>query len=281
MRGALLSAAMLAAVSACSALGQQAHLHHVHLNSTDPDAAIAFYTEKFSCEKASFHGKGSVWAQKSWLFFDKVAAAPPHETDSPIWHIGWGAEDMQATYKKQVESGTKFQTPITDISDLANFKGFFYAYVDGPDHALIELNTAGHHNFGHLHLFSANTKAAAEWYARYFGVKPRIPQSQEPRMYRGFQVAPSASFTIDNVNVILFPAKYRGHERFRTTRGTVFDHVSFSVDALDPLFERMKADGVRILEQPYKLKGSDQRAVMVEGPDQIAIEIVEGHAHNP
>ncbi len=278
MRALLVCAALSAAIAA---QGQQAHFHHVHLNSTNPDAAIAFYTEKFLSEKASFNGKPSVWAQKSWLLFDKVATAPPHETDSPIWHIGWGAEDMQATYKKQVESGTKFQTPITDISDLANFKGFFYAYVDGPDHALIELNTAGHHNFGHLHLFSADPKSAAEWYMKYFGVRARIPQSQEPRLYRGFQVGPSASFTIDNVNVIIFPAKYRGHERFRTTRGTVFDHVSYSVDALDPLLDKMKADGVKILEAPYKLKGSDQRAAMVEGPDQIAIEIVEGHAQKP
>lgn len=267
--------------AATAAWGQQAHFHHVHLNSTNPDAAVAFYTDKFASEKASFAGKPSVWAQKSWLLFDKVAAAPPHETDSPIWHIGWGAEDMQATYKKQVESGTQFQTPITDISDLANFKGFYYAYVDGPDHALIELNTAAHHNFGHLHLFSADTKAAAEWYQKYFGIKARIPQSQEPRMYRNFQVGPSASFNMDNVNVIIFPAKYRGHERFRTTRGTVFDHVAFSVDALDPLLDRMKAEGVKVLEAPNQLKGTTQRAAMVEGPDMIAIEIVEGHTQKP
>lgn len=270
-------------LAAVSAWGQQAHFHHVHLNSTDPAAAIAFYTDKFSCEKAVFGRDPSVWAQKSWLLFNKVATAPPYETDSPIWHIGWGAEDMQSTYKKQVDSGTKFQTPITDISDLANFKGFFYAYVDGPDHALIELNTAAHHNFGHLHLFSADTKSAAEWYAKYFGIKPRIAANQEPRMYRGFQVGPGASFNIDNVNVILFPAKYRGHDRFRSTRGTVFDHIAFSVDVdqLDPLLKRMESDGVKILQKPAVLRGSSERSAIIEGPDQIAIEIVEGQAHNP
>src|SRR5262249_9655389 len=162
------------------------------------------YTTKFDAEKGTFAGKPAVWAQKSWLLFMPVKSAPPYQTDSPIWHMGWGAEDMQATYKKQVDSGTKFQTPITDISDLANYKGFYYAYVDGPEHALIELNTAPHHHFGHLHLFSADAGAAAEWYAKYFGVKPRLPRSKEPRMYRNFQVGPSASFNIDNVNVIIF-----------------------------------------------------------------------------
>src|SRR5690349_3491843 len=33
-----------------------AHLHHVHLNSTDPAPAIDFYTGKFDCEKARFAG---------------------------------------------------------------------------------------------------------------------------------------------------------------------------------------------------------------------------------
>jgi len=104
-----------------------------------------------------------VWAQKAWILFNKVAAAPPSAITSSIWHFGWGAEDMKAVYQKQLDSGTKFDTALTDISDLANFPGFYYAYVDGPDHALIELNTAAHHHLGHMHLLSADQVAAGEW----------------------------------------------------------------------------------------------------------------------
>src|SRR6516225_5556030 len=97
-----------------------AHFHHVHLNTTDPAAAIAFYTAKFDCQKARFNGTiDAVWAQKSWMFFDKVSSPPKSEVTSAIWHWGWGAEDMKATYQKQVDSGTKFETPLTDISDIA------------------------------------------------------------------------------------------------------------------------------------------------------------------
>ncbi|MGH9762823.1 MAG: VOC family protein, partial [Blastocatellia bacterium] len=132
-----------------------AHFHHVHMNVTDPAAAIDFYTSKFDCEKRRFAGlMDAVWAQKSWILFNKVKEAPPWNLTSAIWHIGWGAEDMKATYQKQLDSGTKFFTPLSDISELANYPGFYYAYVDGPGHALIELNTASHHHFGHLHLFS-------------------------------------------------------------------------------------------------------------------------------
>lgn len=268
----------LAALAASGVLAAQARFHHVHLNSTDPAAAVRFYTSKFDCEPAAFGGRPAVWAQKSWLLFDKVKQAPPHETDSAIWHIGWGAEDMPAVYKAQVGGGTKFHTPLTDISDLTGTPGFYYAYVDGPDHALIELNTARHHHFGHLHLFSADAAAAAEWYAKYLGVKPRLPRSREPRYYKGFQVGPSASFTIDNVNVIIFPGGYRGHDRYRSTRGTVFDHVAFSVDDLKPFLAQ---PGMKVLAKPGRMKGGSQRSVLVEGPDQVAIEVVEGHARKP
>ena len=33
--------------------------------------------------------------------------------------MGWGFPDIRAEYQKQIDSGTRFETPLTDISDLA------------------------------------------------------------------------------------------------------------------------------------------------------------------
>jgi catechol 2,3-dioxygenase-like lactoylglutathione lyase family enzyme len=190
----------------------EAHFHHLHLNTTDPKAAIDFYTSKFDCEKARFAGlMDGVWAQKSWLLFTKVTNPPPWELTSAIWHFGWGAEDMKATYEKHLAMGTKFFTPLTDISDIGGNTGatgrFFYAYVQSPDRALIELNTASHHRFGHLHLFSADPVAAGEWYMKYLGARRpgNRPLSREPRFYRGFQIGPSVSLIMDHVNILIYP----------------------------------------------------------------------------
>src|SRR5271157_3943547 len=69
-----------------------AHFHHLHLNTTDPQAAIAFYTSKFDCEKGKFGGAlDAVWAQKSWILFTKVEQPPPSEVVSALYHFGWGA----------------------------------------------------------------------------------------------------------------------------------------------------------------------------------------------
>lgn len=291
----LLGCATLAAAVVTLAPGQseapRARFHHVMLNVRDPQAAADFYTSKFWAEKAKFRGvEDAVWAQKSWLRFRKVAAAPPLEIVSPIWHIGWGAEDMHKEYAKQVASGTKFETPLSDITDMVGGFPFFYAYVQSPDNALIELNTAAHHQFGHLHLLSDDPPAAAEWYVKHFGIRGHAGRGREARFFRGHQISPSASLMMDNVNIILFPKQYAYHQwpdlwrnrtAFESPRGRAIDHVGFSVDDLDAKLKELAAAGVKIIE-PAKLDPATKaRAAMIEGPDRIAIQIVEGHPVKP
>jgi hypothetical protein len=99
----------------------------------------------FDCEQRQFLDHDAVWTEQSWLLFNKVKSSPPWQLTSAIWHFGWGAEDMKAEYQKQIDSGTKFFTPLTDISDILGGTStgrFFYAYVETPDHGLVELNTA-------------------------------------------------------------------------------------------------------------------------------------------
>lgn len=281
-----LAAFGLAALLFSQDSGPAVHWHHVHINATDPKASVNFYTSKFDCEKSSYRGKAdAVWAQKSWLLFEKASKAPPSDIVSPIWHIGWGAEDMKATYEKQLASGTKFQTPITDISALAGRApgGFFYAYVDGPDHELIELNTANHHRFGHLHLLSADPVAAGDWYAKNFGLPVR--KQDQKRVYEGFPVAPAAFLQADNVSIIIYPVEYarvswpklwNDRKEFESTRGRAIDHIAFSVEDLGATIARLRSANVKILEAPHDVMGV--KSAMIEGPDRIAIELVEGQA---
>ncbi|MEK6303058.1 MAG: VOC family protein [Acidobacteriota bacterium] len=271
-----------------------AHFHHLHLNTTDPQAAINFYTSKFDSEKARFAGLvDGVWAQKSWMLFTKVGSPPPWELTSAVWHFGWGAEDMKATYQKQLDSGTKFFTPLTDISDIGGNRGatglFYYAYVQGPDHALIELNTAQHHRFGHLHLFSEDPVSAGEWYMKHLGAirRSNTPPSREPRFYRDVPIGPSMSLTMDNVNLIIYPIAYsrkvypehwKNQTEMSSTKGRVVDHVGFSVDDLSVSVEKLRKDGVKVTDEIRSLAGGKVKFAFIEGPDKMRIELVEGLA---
>lgn len=268
-----------------------ARFHHVHLNSTDPEAAINFYTSKFKAERQKFAGlRDAVWTGDSWILFTKVDSPPPSDIVSGIWHIGWGGEDMKAIYQKQLDSGTKFQTPLTDISGMTgtaeNSGNFFYAYVDGPDHALIELNTAKHHNFGHVHMFSADPIATGEWYMAHLGVKARL--SKEVRTYHNTQNGPAAFITANHVSMIVYPVEYlktsgmpsfKDRTELAPTRGRVIDHIGFAVDDLGAAIAHMKAAGVKVTAEPVA-RGPIKFA-FIEGPDQVAIELIEDKTPQP
>ena len=221
----------------------ETHFHHVHINSINPEASLAFYSSRFSFKA------GTV------LRFNRVEQPPPHEIESAIWHIGWGAENMKAEYDRQLKLETPFDTPITEL-----FANFFYAYVRGPGNELIELNTARHHEFGHIHLLSADPVSAGEWYVKNLGAVYRSgrPPAREPSFIRGFQIGPNASLMIDNVNIIIFPIEYARQYRpqiwkdrttFDSPRGRVIDHIAFEADTVPS-------------------------GGFITGPDNIAIEIV-------
>jgi catechol 2,3-dioxygenase-like lactoylglutathione lyase family enzyme len=272
---------------------QLAHFHHLHLNTTDAAGAVKFYTSKFDCEKAQFLNQDAVWAQRSWLLFNKVKSAPSWELTSAIWHFGWGAEDMKAAYQKQLHLGTKFFTPLTDISGLLPGGGsgrFFYAYVETPDHGLVELNTSSNHQFGHLHLFSEDPIAAGEWYSTHFGIQRRgsATPSREPRFYREFQIGPSASLQMDNVNIIIYPIQYsqkayaaqwpRRQTSISPTKGRVVDHIAFSVDDLAATIDGLIKEGVRVTDPIRSERRHRLKHAFIEGPDFMRIELVEGMA---
>src|ERR1022692_1658884 len=270
------------------------HFHHLHLNSTDPAAAIQFYTSRLESEKRKFaDGVDAVFAHNAWLLFNKVATPPKREVTSAIWHMGWGGgPDMQTTYQKQLDLGTKIFVPITDISDQCDGKGgngrFWFAYIDAPDHALIELNTTGadNHYFDHVHLLSNDAIAASDWYVKEFGLVRRgsATPSREVRYRCGRQTAPAASLMMDDVNIIIYPvgnAKaafpdwWKDRADLESPAGHSIDHMAFRVADLDATLARLKQDNVTVLAPAAWLAKNQVRAAMIEGPDRIRIELVE------
>jgi len=275
-----------------------AHFHHLHLNSIDPEAAIAFYTKHFASERAQFRGAAgngdtgvpAVWTQKSWLLFDKVEQAPPSDVVSSIYHMGWGNEDMKAEARRQLDMGAVLQTPLTDAVDIfgAGVRDRnFFMYVESPEHALIEVQSAMHHNFMHVHMLSDDPVAASEWYEKEFGLIRRGPANRQPRVFGGIPTGPAASLVAHNVTFfwyptaharVLFPKAWEGRTAYATNRGRVIDHFAFSVDNLDETIARLKKDGVTVIGQPGPAAGGRMRSVFVRAPDHVEVELVEGHA---
>lgn len=276
-----------------------ARWHHMHFNTTDPESAIAYYTKFFNAKPARFADlMDAVWTQRSWLLFTKVKDKPSTAHDTAIWHVGWGAPNPHAEFKRQNELGNQFHLPLTDISTgLGGPPGrFYYMYVESPDGTWIELNTARTDHFGHIHLFSADPIAAGDWYIKFFGVKGRALSTphappRKPRMsLTGIQVGPSSSLHFDNVNIIIYPVQYSQkvyaadwepeQTELDTTRGNVNDHIGVSVSNLEAALRVFREHGVKVTQEANEVPGKYKYA-FIEGPDRIAIELIEDHTSHP
>jgi catechol 2,3-dioxygenase-like lactoylglutathione lyase family enzyme len=72
--------------------------HHLHLNSVDPEAAIAFYVNAFpATSRTTFAGQPALASPNGvLLLFNKVATPPPTQPHTAFWHFGWHVTDVHA-----------------------------------------------------------------------------------------------------------------------------------------------------------------------------------------
>jgi catechol 2,3-dioxygenase-like lactoylglutathione lyase family enzyme len=93
----------------------------------------------------------------------------------------------------------------------------------------------------HVHLFSDDPVAAAAWCEKHLLLTPR--------------------------------------SQLKTERacGRVIDHIAVSVDNLDETLAWLRGEGVTVLTPPRKANGL--RSAFVQAPDNMELEILEGHAH--
>ena len=253
-----------------------ASFHHVHLNSLDPSKAIDFYTHTFDVTKrislASFDG---IQSENIYLLFNRVNKPAAITPDTAIWHFGWGSTAMEADYKKHLDNGVTFHTPITRLSS-----GLLFAYMRAPDGALVEINTASTRAFIHVHLYSDAPLCAAEWYKSHLGATSRSQRTgpceipfAPPSEPLGVIRSPATTVRLGEINLIIYPRQRPGP--LVNTRGHAVDHIGVIVSDLARTLDRLRKVGVKVLEEPYRFGNSETRAAMIEGPDAIAIELVE------
>ncbi len=252
--------------------------HHVHLNSVDPQAAINFYIRTFDVtKKAAFAGMDGVQSENMYLLFNKVTKPPAAAPDSAIWHFGWGSTAMESDYEKHKTNGVTFHTPMTRLNS-----GLLFAYMKAPDGALVEINTSQTRAFIHVHLYSDAPLCAADWYIKHLGAVSRSGAARTspcdvpfaaPSEPLGVIRSPAATVRFGDVSLIIYPRQRPGP--LVSPRGHVVDHIALSVSDLAATLDRLKKSGVKLLEEPNKIGKSDTRAAMIEGPDAIAIELIE------
>jgi hypothetical protein len=162
-----------------------------------------------------------------------------------------------------------------------------FGYLRGPDGAMIENAQAGTtERFNHVHMYHEHPLCAMQWYSQHLGA--RMPQRGGPApgadckttayapptwpsfAKTGFVREPSGSVTFDDISILIRPWPGGG---LVSTRGKLVDHWALSTSDLTATVARLKNEGVTFLEEIHPWGNS--RAAMIEGPDRIAIELVE------
>jgi hypothetical protein len=165
-----------------------------------------------------------------------------------------------------------------------------FGYLRGPDGAMIENAQGTEERFNHVHMYHEHPQCAMIWYVTYLdatlpagrgGAAAIIPTAENCRRpyspptfpsfaKSGFVREPRGGVLFGDISISMVPWPGGG---LQSTRGYVVDHFAISVPDLDARVARMKAAGVKIIEDIHPW--GTMRAAMVEGPDRIAIEVVE------
>jgi hypothetical protein len=168
-----------------------------------------------------------------------------------------------------------------------------FGYLRGPDGAMIENAQAGTvERFNHVHMYHEHPRCAMEWYVTHLGA--RIPQGRggnapappstpgdcrtlwySPPTWpsfakTGFVREPSGGVIFEDIAILIRPWPGGG---LVSPRGKIVDHWAVSTPDLNVTVTRLKSENVKFLEDVHSWGSS--RAAMIEGPDRIAIEIVE------
>ena len=230
------------------------HFHHIALNSTDPDAAIAFYAREFpSTARTSWEGIPALMSPTHVLIlFTKVARPPDADPESTAyWHFGWNEPDSRQSletfraqnllvpfytddqgdfvgissdtypYPPGVPGRTKAQLAEAAAQNLVPSRKSGNGYIHGPDGAIIEFTGNAPERVDHVHMWQEDPLCAQLWYVTHLEATPRRgPQPAAPVTEANCKVARGADPSwpsLDRQGTYRFP-----------TGGVSFDDVAMN-----------------------------------------------------
>jgi len=184
--------------------------HHLHLNSTNPEAAAAWYAKAFPVtSKTTWAGMTALKSPTSvLLLFNRVEQPPATQPQTAFWHFGWHVTSERQTMARLRADGvtllplytgegdrtvninsdtypgtggvlglTRAQLEEAKKNNVKPAGGAGFAYIRGPDDALIEVQgDMPAERFNHVHMYHEDPFCSQLWYQKHLDVP--IPQGR-------------------------------------------------------------------------------------------------------
>ncbi|HEX9261333.1 MAG TPA: VOC family protein [Candidatus Bathyarchaeia archaeon] len=130
----------------------------------------------------------------------------------------------------------------------------------------------GENMFVHTSVRTSNMERSIEFYSEFLGLKltsrRMIPQNDAEIAFLRDHNAQGAPLEL---------TFYRKQKKFIQAdyENRVFDHLAFEVKNIEETINAMRAAGVTIADEPFKLGSSGSIIAFVEDPDGTLIELIQ------
>lgn len=216
--------------------------HHLHLNDATPPFLLEFYERLFdpaTTRRRMLGGADGLQSGPMLLLISRGIRAKQQTT--ALWHFGWGAVSLGETYLAHARREVAWEPPL-------------------PAARL------------HLHVRSVTPSAAASWYRDVLAARVELvanPSRANADLPAPEHHMPEALVWIGDTGLLI----YRTEPPLMSTRGQSADHLAVACPDLDASWRELQKHGVAVLAEPTLT--ADLRTAMIEGPDHMAIELVE------
>lgn len=249
--------------------------HHVHFNTVEPEADLAFFEKYLGAKTIDFCTPESggtptraTQTDRGYFLYTKVATAPDPRLNTYLEHIGWIHADPNAELERLVGLGAPL-FPVGRAQCEEAFAGEmacsnYWFYLQAPSGARVEVAKGpgpAKSGFGHVHMI--------------MGVD-----------YQFFETVAAGSFknkAIDYVNHtdVSLEESILDDEMVVETRGKPIDHLGYSTINLDTEKARILAAGLTLAEDISFKPEYGFRSFFVKSEKGVWIEMVEDTALTP
>jgi hypothetical protein len=242
MRLAVLMTLLTALIAQPGTAPPALHFHHLHLGDGSPEFRISYYEKMFDrgiARRVEFAGAKGLQTGSRLIL---VSTRTPADTwPTGLWHFGWGMASLGETYLAHARREVAWEPPL-------------------PAEGL------------HLHLRSIAPASAAAWFRDVLGAIVDIAAETKKRddpLPAPEHRMPEALVRLGGLDMLI----YRTDPPLFSSIGQGIDHLGFSCEKLDDVVAYLKGRRVFVLREPFAT--SDARMAVIEGPDHVAIELVE------